>query len=143
LARRALPNEPLVLVLAGYIDRRQGRWEQSIEEMERALELDPRNLFILQQISFNYENLRRYKEMAATLDRVLTIAPKDINTRVQRTLVDLEARADLRAMHSAVQEILTENPEGTPALTGKRATLALCERNDAAASRVLVALVSE
>ena len=59
-ARRVLPNEPLVLVLAGYIDRRQGRWEQSIQEMESALELDPRNLFILQQISFSYETLRRY-----------------------------------------------------------------------------------
>src|SRR5438876_1028231 len=55
LARRALPNEPLVLVVAGLINRRQGRWEQSTQELERALELDQRNIYILQQISFSYE----------------------------------------------------------------------------------------
>jgi TolB-like protein len=143
IARRALPNEPLVLLLAGYIDRRQGRWEQSIQEMERALELDPRNLFILQQISFNYENLRRYKEMAATLDRVLTIAPKDINTRVQRAFVDLEWRADSRPPHSVIQEILAEDPGAMAELTGQWMILALCERDGAAARQVLAAISSD
>jgi tetratricopeptide (TPR) repeat protein len=52
IARRALPNEPLALVLAGYIDRRQGRWDESTRELESALELDPRNLFILQQMFY-------------------------------------------------------------------------------------------
>ena len=50
LAQRALPNNAQVLILIGYIDRRQGRWSESVQEMERALELDPRNWFYLQQI---------------------------------------------------------------------------------------------
>jgi TolB-like protein/Tfp pilus assembly protein PilF len=143
IARRALPNEPLVLLLAGYIDRRQGRWEQSIREMERALELDPRNLFILQQISFSYDNLRRYKEMALTLDRVLTMVPKDINTRVERAFVDLEWRADLRPLHSVIQEILAENPGAAPELTTHWMRLALCQRDGAAMRQVLAAISSE
>src|SRR5207237_10408397 len=49
-AQRALPNEPLALVLACYIDRRQGRWDESAHELEHAAELDPRNVFILQQL---------------------------------------------------------------------------------------------
>ena len=111
IARRALPNEPLILVLAGFIDRRQGRWEQSIQELESALEFDPRNLFTLQQISFNYEFLRRFADMAVVLDRVLTIAPKDVNTRVQRAVVDLEWRADPRPLHSVIQNIVAEDPK--------------------------------
>ena len=75
--------------MAGYIDRRQGRWEKSLEEMKQALELDPRNFSILQQISLTYEALHRYKEMAATLDRLLAMAPKDIPSRVRRAWVDL------------------------------------------------------
>src|SRR4029453_8044845 len=67
-ARHTLPNESRIPLLSGYIDRRQGRWQKSIEEMNRALELDPRNFSILQQISLTYEALRRYKEMGATLD---------------------------------------------------------------------------
>jgi len=66
-ARRTLPNESRIPLMAGFIDRRQGHWEKSLDEMKQALELDPRNFSILQQISLTYEALRRYKEMAATL----------------------------------------------------------------------------
>ena len=70
LAQRSLPNNAQVLILIGYIDRRQGRWSESVQEMERALELDPRNWFYLQQISLSYQFLRRFADMAAALDRV-------------------------------------------------------------------------
>ena len=68
-ARRTLPNESRIPLMSGYIYRRQGRWEKSLEEMNKALELDPQNFSILQQISLTYQALRRYKEMAATLDQ--------------------------------------------------------------------------
>ena len=64
IARRTLPNESRIPLLTGYIDRRQGHWEKSLEEMKQALELDPRNFSILQQISLTYQALRRYKESA-------------------------------------------------------------------------------
>ena len=43
LAQKSLPNEPLSFVLAGFIDRRQGRWDESTKNLERAIELDPQN----------------------------------------------------------------------------------------------------
>ena len=88
-ARRTLPNEARIPLMAAYIDRRQGRWEESLDQMNKALELDPRNLSILQQTSLTYQALRRYKETVATLDKVLAIAPKDIPSRVRRAWVDL------------------------------------------------------
>jgi serine/threonine-protein kinase len=109
LARLTLPNESRIPLLAGYIDRREGRWEKSLEEMTQALELSPRDFSVLQQIALTYEALGRYKEMAATLDRVLAISPKDIPSRVRRALVDLEGRADPKAFHMAVDAILTED----------------------------------
>ena len=45
IAQRTLPNDPQTFELAGYIDRRQGRWESSARNLERAIELDPRNFF--------------------------------------------------------------------------------------------------
>ena len=75
-ARRTLPNEPLTFLLAGYIDRRQGRWDESTRNLERAVELDPRNVFFLQQIALSYHNLRRYADMAAALDRALMLSSK-------------------------------------------------------------------
>jgi len=111
LARLTLPNESRIPLLAGYIDRRQGRWEKSLEEITQALELNPRDFSVLQQIALTYEALGRYTEMAATLDRVLAISPKDVPSRVRRALVDLEGRADSKGFHTAIDAILSEDPD--------------------------------
>ena len=140
IARRTLPNESRIPLLAGYIDRRQGRWEKSLEEMKQALELDPRNFSILQQISVTYEALRRYKEMAATLDRALAIAPKDIPSRVRRAWVDLQSRADPKPLHTTIETILAQDPSAAPVLVDQWLRLALRERDPAAAERALAAM---
>ena len=62
LAKKTLPNDPLPFVLAGYIDRRQSRWGESTKNLERAVELDPQNPAVLQQIATSYECLRRYAD---------------------------------------------------------------------------------
>jgi eukaryotic-like serine/threonine-protein kinase len=109
LAHLTLPNDSRIPLLAGYIDRRQGRWEKSLEEFTQALDLNPRDFSVLQQIALTYEALGRYREMAAILDRVLALSPKDIPSRVRRGLVDLEQQADPKAFYTAVDAILTED----------------------------------
>ena len=142
-ARRLLPNEPLVLMLAGYIDRRQGRWQLSVEEMEKALELDPRNPYILQQISFTYHALRRYGEEISSLDRIMAMTPNDENTQVQRALVELEWRADARPLRATIESILRERPAEMATLIGQWMLFALCERDRAAAEQALQAVAPE
>jgi len=109
LAQLTLRNESRIPLLAAYIDRRQGRWEKSLEEMGQALELNPRDFSVLQQIALTDEALGRYKEAAATLDRMLTIAPSDVPSRVRRSVVDLESRADPKSFHMAVDAVLSED----------------------------------
>jgi len=140
IAQRVLPNEPLALVLAGYIDRRQSRWDESTQELERALELDPRNLFILQQISYSYEYLRRFKDVAAVLDRVVSINPNDITTRAQRAYVDLEWRGDVQPLHAAIESIITQDAKAAPSVSDRWILLAFCERDKAAAERALAVM---
>jgi TolB-like protein/Tfp pilus assembly protein PilF/tRNA A-37 threonylcarbamoyl transferase component Bud32 len=142
-ARHTLPSESRIPLLSGYIDRRQGHWEKSLEEMKQALELDPRNFSILQQISLTYEALRRYKEMGATLDSVLAIAPKDIPGRVRRASVDLEGRADPKPLHATIEAILAEDPNAAPVLVNQWLDLALCERDPAAAERALASMPTD
>lgn len=137
IARQTLPNESRIPLLTGYIDRRQGRWEKSLEEMNHALELNPRDFSILQQISLTYEALRRYKEMRATLDRVLAIAPKDIPSRVRRAWIDFEEHADPKPLHTAIDTILIEDATAAPVLVSQWLLLALLERDPIAAQRAL------
>src|SRR5436190_13259804 len=94
IARRGLPNDSAIPEITGYIARRQGHWEQCIENLGRGAELDPQNFWLLQQISQAYQFLRRYSDMAGALDRAIVASPRDATSRVARALVDLEARGE-------------------------------------------------
>jgi len=140
IAQRTLPNDPLPFEVLGFIDRRQGRWTESTRNLERAIELDPRNFYTLQQISLSYLELRRFSDMAAVLDRAQAIVPHDVDTKVARALVDLRWRADTRPLHSVIDTVLAENPAIASTLADTWLTLALCEHDFATAARALAAL---
>jgi TolB-like protein/class 3 adenylate cyclase len=137
IARQKLPNEPLALLLQGYIDRREGHWDESISEMQEALALDPRNTFILQQVSFTYSKLRRYSEEAAALDRVLTITPKDVNTRLRRAMVEMSSHADLEPLRSVISSVATEGPGAIADAANSWRILALYSRDPAITNEAL------
>ena len=137
LARRALPNEPLVFELTGFITRRQGRWEESTTDLKRALELDPRNLFFLQQLSFTYELQRRYRDLAAVLDQALKLVPSDPDTRVARKSIDLAERADTRPVHATIEAVIAEDPNAARTIAERWFYVAMCERDNLGVSRAL------
>ena len=143
IAQRTLPNDSVVLSLDGYIDRRQGRWEDSMRNLNQAVELDPRNVFLLQQIAYSDQLLRRYPESAAALDRALGIAAKDIDTRVQRAEIAFYWRADLRPLHTTIDAILADDPAAAPDLADSWINLLLCERDLAGITRALGALTGD
>jgi TolB-like protein/class 3 adenylate cyclase/Tfp pilus assembly protein PilF len=142
LARRALPNDPLVFELTGFITRRQGRWEESTTDLKRALELDPRNLFLLQQLSFTYELQRRYRELAEVLDRALKLVPSDPDTRLVRALIDLAERADPRPAHATIDAVVAEDP-AAKSIAERWFYVGLCERDKIGVSRALAMIPPE
>ena len=83
IARRGLPNDPRLFELTGYILRRRGQQEEGLQNLQRAVELDPRNFDILQQIALSYQFLGRYAESIAALDRALAIVPDSVETQDQ------------------------------------------------------------
>ncbi|HST29605.1 MAG TPA: FlgO family outer membrane protein [Chthoniobacterales bacterium] len=136
-ARRTLPNDSRVSELSGYIVRRQGKHEEAIKNLQRALELDPRNFFILEQIALSYQNLRRYPEMVAMLDRGLTIKPGDVEISTTRASVDLDWKADLGPLRQVLQSL---NSDAIKNVADTWFQFAIAERDPVAAERALVAL---
>ena len=139
VAKRALPNNSDIFELTGYIDRRQGLWNESARSLQRALALDPRNFFILQQIALSYQEFRQFRAMAAALDRALVLIPGDLDTRITRASVDLEWRADPRPLRESIRTILAEDPATASDLAAQWFYLALCERDPAAVKSEAVA----
>jgi TolB-like protein len=143
LAARALPNNSRVYALTGFIDRRQGRWEEAIRNFEKALQVDPRNYVVLQQISATYPYLRRHREEASAADRVLSLNPKDAGVRISRAFVDLEWRANLQPYRDVVHAILLENPDGAEEVASEWFAVSWYERNANEATHAAAAIPAE
>lgn len=139
-AQRALPNEPLVFEVAGYMDRRQGRWEDSERNLRRALELDPRNFYFLQQMLLSYEEQRRFDEMRVITERALAVAPSDPGARANLALIDFYAGAKTKPARTAFDAMIRENPQISQELAVELIQLALCERDFSAAERALAGM---
>jgi TolB-like protein/Tfp pilus assembly protein PilF len=140
IARRALPNDPRLFELTGYILRRRGQQEEGLRNLERAVELDPRNFFTLQQIAVSYQGLGRYADSIAALDRALAIVPDNAETRASRGLYYLCWKADTRPLHQTIDAILAQGPGAIASAADIWFLCALAERDPAAAERALVAL---
>jgi TolB-like protein/Tfp pilus assembly protein PilF len=139
IARQTLPNDSRIFELKGYIARRQGRWEEAVQNLERAADLDPRNVDMLQQIALSYAGLRRYAEEKLVLDRALAIEPNNAEMRVTRAFVELDWKADTRSLHQTIDSIRATNPAAIPSIAGDWLNCALAERDAAAAKNALIA----
>ena len=140
VARRSLPNDPRLFELTGYILRRRGQQEEGLRNLERAVELDPRNYDILQQLAVSYQYLRRYPEEAVALDRALTIVPNDVAIRTGRASVDFNWKAETRPLHETINSILAGGPAAISDAVDDWFECALAERDPTAGERALVAL---
>jgi len=137
LARQTLPNEPMLFELKGFIARRQGKQQEALQSLERAVDLDPRNFFTLQQIAASYDLLRRYADETMMLDRALAIKPGDIDTRIARGLTELDWKADSRPLHQLIDSIRVADLNAVPGIADAWLTCALAERDATAARAAL------
>ena len=136
VATQSLPNHPRVVELKGYIKRRQGRWDESIRDLNRAIELDPHNILTLQQTAQTHQVLRRYVDEKSLLARALAFEPNDAVTKVQHAFVELDSKADTRPLHQMIESI---RPAAIPSIANNWLVCALAERDGTAAENALTA----
>src|SRR5882724_825050 len=137
LARRSLPNNLQVFAVQGYIQRRQGRWGESTRNLEHAIDLDPRNFYLLQQIAISYGLLKRYTDEMSVLQRALAIEPDDVNTKVALAAVQFHWKADTRPLHQTINSIRATNPGALPNVANDWLSCALAERDVVEATNAL------
>ena len=104
LARRTLPNNAEVEFIAGRVARRQGRWDEAVRCLERAVTLDPRTKTYPYTLAETYRLLRRYEDFDRTMEQVIAMSTsaKPGTLTVERALGDFEGRADMEPLRTAV-----------------------------------------
>jgi len=109
-ARRFLPNSSRISELLAYVARRRGQWDRSDYYFEEAERLDPRDVNLLTQHALSDVERRRFPEALRKLDKVLDIAPDDIDTVALKAAIaqaegDLpEASAILAPLHPGADD---------------------------------------
>jgi TolB-like protein/DNA-binding winged helix-turn-helix (wHTH) protein/Tfp pilus assembly protein PilF len=142
IAGKVLPNNPRLFELKGYIERRRPSGDQAraLRSLERAIELDPRNIFLLQRTSECYEFLRRYREQESLLVRALDVDPNNHETKLSRAWVVFDWKADTRPLHKLLDEFRANDPAAIQSMADSWLLCALAERDVAAAADALAAL---
>jgi tetratricopeptide (TPR) repeat protein len=145
LAQQSLPNNPQVYDLAGSMDRSQRRWADATQNLERACELDPRNLPYLINLGSTYLWLHDYDQHTKIMDRIVALHPEARPGRIFRASVEVYRRADTGPWRTAIEKILTNEPgsEKDPVVASQRYTLAFYDRDWEAAGRAAAVLAQK
>jgi serine/threonine-protein kinase len=127
-------TEPGQLVAA--VRRRQGRWQESLDEYGRIAALDPQNPNVARNLLITNTALRRWPEAMQAVQRWQAIAPDSVTAKIQAGYLEFWWKGDT----SRLKELLAKIPSGTDPdgiVTCTRWEVAMIERDFAAAAAVL------
>ena len=136
IAARALSNSSDVLELAALIDRAQGRWENSIAALERAMILDPRSPEILGILSDTYGACRRFRDAKRVLDRLIQLEPNNVEFLLSKVWFTFAEKADPRAA-LATFDALPSSVKHDPGVATNRVWYAVHARDFSAGEEII------
>src|SRR6201982_1970129 len=130
IAQRGLPNESEIYLYIGSIQRRQGKWAESTASMEKAVNLNPKDVWSLQNLSFNYQMLRDYEKANKTIDRALAVNPTGLDPLEVKSKLAIAENGDFSVAEKAFEAVksLPMSKEQKLKTTGLRIDVFLLER---------------
>ena len=137
IAHQTLPNDFRIPQWTAYIQNRQGHWEEGTRNLERAIELNPRNMETRVNIAMHYTSLRRYPDLKSALASTLAVFPNDLDTRIWPAYAEFQEKADTRPLHQMLDRIRATNPAVMRDISEWPLACALAERDATAAKNAL------
>jgi len=122
IAQRGLPNESEIYLYIGSIQRRQGKWAESTANMEKAVNLNPKDVWPLQNLTFNYAMLRNYDAANKTIDRALTLNPTALELWEVKSKLAIADKGDFSVAErgfAAVKSVQMTNAQKVTVASGR------------------------
>jgi len=114
LAAHGRPNDPQLFTGIGLVLRRQGRWRESIEALQRAADMEPENHESALDLASTLARMRRYGEAVDQCRRAIDLVPDDVYPYVFLARILRSRDGTIEGSH----EILETMPEKDPAQQG-------------------------
>jgi TolB-like protein/Flp pilus assembly protein TadD len=105
IARNDLPNDASVLLAIASIERRQGKWKQSITDYEKAASLSPGDPIVLENLALTYQAVRDFPAAAKAFERAVALVPNSFEAKSLRATVDIEWKGDLTMMKNLLASL--------------------------------------
>lgn len=105
LAQKGLPNDAEVYLATGAIQRRQGKWEESNANLEKAVSLSPNETWPLQNLVLNYQMLRNFDAANKTIDRALKLAPASFNLWSVKAQLETAEKGTFEITERGIQQL--------------------------------------
>jgi len=130
IAQRGLPNESEAYLAIGAIQRRQAKWAESTANLEKAVSLSPKDIFPLQNLTFNYAMLRNYDAANKTIDRALAIDPDALEPLEVKSKLAIFEKGDFSVAENAFEAVksIPMTNEQKAKIASVRADVFLLER---------------
>lgn len=130
IAQRGLPNESDAYLAIGAIQRRQGKWAESTANLEKAVSLNPKEIWPLQNLTFNYQMLRNYDTANKTIDRALSLDPTALEPLEVKSRLAIAEKGDFSVAEKAFEAVksIPMTNEQKLKTAGGRAEVFLLER---------------
>ena len=104
IAQRGLPNESEVYLALGAIQRRQGKWNESNASLEKAVALNPKDTWSMQNLAINYQMQRNWDAANKILDRGLAITPNAFGLMEIKCKVAIDEKGDFSLAQKFIDE---------------------------------------
>jgi TolB-like protein/Tfp pilus assembly protein PilF len=105
IAKTGLPNESEVYLAIGAIQRRQGKWAESTTNLEKAASLNPKDVWALQNLAFNYQMLRNWDSANKTIDRALASDPAALGPLEVKCQLAIAEKGDFSVAEKAFDAV--------------------------------------
>ncbi|MCK5651300.1 MAG: tetratricopeptide repeat protein, partial [Gemmatimonadetes bacterium] len=102
---RLKPSDTEAISAIAFIHRRQGRWDEAVEGLQRALELDRRSYALNLALGETYLRLRRFEEADRMFQRAVNIAPEVMGTYTERFRTRLLSTGDTVAAREMIEDM--------------------------------------
>ncbi len=136
-AARLLPNNSEVPYWLCFVLRRQGRWDESIQQIKHASELDPRNASFLRESAQMSIWTYHYADAMRAIDKALALDPQNVGYAFTKTYCALMEQADPEPMRQWVRSVPPGSEQWGDTAAAVEMILALYDKDYPTAARAL------
>ena len=104
IAEKGQPNNSDLIKAIGFVQRRQGKFEQAMTNLKKAAELNPLSYGEPEDIALTYGYMRKYAEVEYYFDRAITLAPDNPSAYSEKSWLYLLSEGDTKKARKVLRE---------------------------------------